>query len=120
MAEKDYSKCQLLAGSFAAGFLAADELAHLQQLPSTEPEWKSVEAAKGKLAKSFEAVQPELNEDLATVTAVEFSIHMKQIENGLSHHDISEVKIGANKLQEIMLRGGLIAIAQECGIRGEN
>jgi len=45
---------------------------------------------------------------------------MKQIENGLSHHDISEVKIGANKLQEIMLRGGLIAIAQECGIRGEN
>jgi len=120
MEEKGYSKCQLIAGSFAAGFLAADELAHLQQLPSTEPEWKLVEAAKGNLAKSFKAVQPELNEGLATLTAVEFSIHMKQIENGLSQHDISEVKSGANKLQEIMLRGGLIAIAQECSIRGEN
>ena len=115
MEEKYHSRCQLIAGSFAAGFLAADELAHLQKIPSNEPEWRAIESAKEKLAKSFEAVQPELNGDLGTVTAVEFSIHMKQIEKGLSHNDISEVRIGANKLQEMMLRDGLIAIAHECG-----
>lgn len=115
MGEKFHSRCQLIASTFASGFTAADALSHLEQLPYTEAGWKLVETAKEKLTKSFKAVQPELNSDLGTVTAVEFELHMKQIGQGLSHHDISEVRSGATKLKEMMLRDGLIAIARECG-----
>jgi len=111
MAIKGTPTCWLIADSFARSFLAADELAHLQEVPTSETDWKSVEKAKKQMEVAISSLQAHLGEEAATTMGVGFG----KIEQGLSYHDIVEVHNGAEKIQEVLLRDGLIAVVQECG-----
>lgn len=110
MTVKGTPTCRLIASSFASSFLAADELAHLQQAPTSETDWKYVEKAKKQLEVAVSSLQSHMGEEVATEIGVGFG----HIEQGLSYHDIIEVHNGAERIQEVLLREGLIAIAQEC------
>lgn len=111
MAVRGTPTCRLITSSFASCFLAADELTHLPQCPTCEADWKKVEAKQKELEASVSSLQAHLGEEIATAIGVGYG----RIEQGLHYHDITEVNEGAQKIQEVLLIEGLIAIAQECG-----
>jgi len=103
--------CRLLATTFADIFMLTDDMVHTIDLEKED--FQIYQKVMPVLRAAISSLQAHVGEDAAVLLGVKIEDLSQAIEN----YNIFQLHASAGKIQETILREGLIAITEECSRR---